>query len=103
MPPVMRLDFKTGVIPLAALATFGGVYVLTPGGAPAKAGVAEVPAIPVFYSGCNEVRERGLAPLYEGDPGYRADMDGDGDGVACESYRGGGGGFHFFGRKSRRR
>jgi hypothetical protein len=99
----MRLDFKTGIIPLAALATFGGVYVLTPGGAPAQAIAAETSAIPVFYSGCNEVRERGLAPLYEGDPGYRADMDGDGDGVACEPYRGGQSGFLFFGRNGRRR
>lgn len=38
----------------------------------------------VFYAGCNEVRALGKAPLYAGDPGYRIEMDGDGDGVACE-------------------
>lgn len=43
----------------------------------------------VHYSGCNEVRAAGKAPLYEGQPGYREDMDGDGDGVACEPRRGG--------------
>ena len=26
----------------------------------------------------------GKAPLYAGQPGYREDMDGDGDGIACE-------------------
>ncbi len=41
----------------------------------------------VRYSGCNEVRAAGKAPLYEGDPGYRPEMDGDGDGIACEPIR----------------
>ena len=41
----------------------------------------------VFYAGCNEVRALGKAPLYAGDPGYRVEMDGDGDGVACEPIR----------------
>lgn len=40
----------------------------------------------VRYSGCNEVRAAGKAPLRVGEPGYRPEMDGDGDGVACESY-----------------
>ena len=38
------------------------------------------------YSGCNEVRAAGKAPLRAGEPGYRAEMDGDGDGIACEAY-----------------
>lgn len=42
----------------------------------------------VHYGGCNEVRAAGKAPLYRGDPGYSAHMDGDSDGVACEPYRG---------------
>ena len=41
----------------------------------------------VFYSGCNEARAAGAAPVYAGQPGYRADMDGDGDGIACEPHR----------------
>jgi len=36
------------------------------------------------YSGCDEVRAAGKAPIYAGQPGYREDMDGDGDGIACE-------------------
>jgi hypothetical protein len=41
----------------------------------------------VYYSGCNEVRAAGRAPLHSGDPGYRIEMDGDGDGIACEPSR----------------
>lgn len=41
----------------------------------------------VHYSGCNEVRAAGKAPLYSGQPGYRLEMDGDGDGIACEPIR----------------
>ena len=42
----------------------------------------------VHYSGCNEVRAAGKAPLHAGQPGYRSDMDPDGDGVACEPHLG---------------
>jgi hypothetical protein len=38
------------------------------------------------YSGCNEVRALGKAPIHAGEPGYRKSMDGDGDGIACEPY-----------------
>lgn len=41
----------------------------------------------VTYAGCNEVRAAGKAPLHAGEPGYRSDMDGDGDGIACEPIR----------------
>lgn len=41
----------------------------------------------VYYSGCNEVRAAGKAPLLAGQPGYRPDMDGDADGIACEPVR----------------
>jgi hypothetical protein len=41
-----------------------------------------VRAVHVYYSGCNEVRAAGLAPLYRGEPGYRPEMDGDDDGIA---------------------
>ena len=41
----------------------------------------------VTYSGCNEVRALGKAPLRAGEPGYREEMDGDGDGLACEPHR----------------
>ena len=40
----------------------------------------------VTYSDCDEVRALGRDPVYEGQPGYRTTMDGDGDGIACEPY-----------------
>ena len=49
--------------------------------------VQQIAAKLVRYSGCNEVRALGKDPLYRGDPGYREEMDGDGDGVACEPIR----------------
>ena len=42
----------------------------------------------IHYSGCNEVRAAGKAPIYAGEPGYSSDMDGDDDGIACEPIRG---------------
>lgn len=52
-------------------------------------GNADTPRIEdsVTYSGCNEVRLRGKAPLFAGQPGYSLDMDGDHDGIACEPHR----------------
>jgi hypothetical protein len=137
----MSIGFKSGVIPLAALGTFIGVYTLTPTARDravsspiastqpqsqamsarkvaafspqsrqtqrpkspeytfsdqqaADYGVAQAPpgdaALEgsLYFSGCNQVRAAGLAPLYRGQPGYRAGMDGDNDGIACEPYRG---------------
>ncbi len=43
---------------------------------------------PVFYRNCSEARAAGAAPIYRGQPGYRSEMDGDGDGIACEPYNG---------------
>lgn len=42
----------------------------------------------LYFRGCNEARAAGAAPLYRGQPGYRAEMDGDHDGIACEPPRG---------------
>lgn len=39
------------------------------------------------YSGCDAARAAGVAPIHEGEPGYREEMDGDGDGIACEPHR----------------
>lgn len=40
----------------------------------------------VYYSGCNAARAADAAPIQRGEPGYRPEMDGDNDGVACEPY-----------------
>ena len=38
----------------------------------------------VYYKNCDAVRAAGAAPLYRGEPGYRAGLDRDNDGIACE-------------------
>lgn len=38
----------------------------------------------VNYANCAAVRAAGKAPLLRGQPGYRAGLDRDGDGIACE-------------------
>jgi len=38
----------------------------------------------VYYANCAAARAAGVAPLHRGDPGYRRDLDANGDGVACE-------------------
>jgi Excalibur calcium-binding domain len=58
----------------------------------ADAAVTDAP-FPVASSGtywrnCDEARAAGAAPIYVGDPGFRAALDRDGDGIACEPYRG---------------
>lgn len=70
--------------------TFGGVLLAPGARAPLpapRASLAAEPARDVYYAGCNEVRAAGKAPLYAGQPGYREDMDGDLDGIACEPRR----------------
>lgn len=47
--------------------------------------VAPAPApVSAYYANCAAARAAGAAPLYRGDPGYRAALDRDNDGVACE-------------------
>ncbi|MCD1144533.1 DUF1524 domain-containing protein [Kocuria sp. LUK] len=62
-----------------------------PGQAPAEEPAPEAapapapaPAEEVHYPSCAAVREAGASPLHAGEPGYRAGLDGDRDGVACE-------------------
>jgi hypothetical protein len=46
----------------------------------------------VYYDDCFDAAEAGAVPLYEGQPGYRPELDWDGNGVACDWGTGGGGG-----------
>ena len=39
-----------------------------------------------WYKNCQQARLAGAAPISRGSPGYRAALDADGDGVACEPY-----------------
>ena len=38
----------------------------------------------VYYPNCRAACQAGAAPIYRGQPGYRAALDRDGDGIACE-------------------
>jgi excalibur calcium-binding domain-containing protein len=40
-----------------------------------------------YYETCDEARAAGKAPIRAGEPGYRPELDADGDGLACEPYR----------------
>ncbi|WP_406633699.1 DUF1524 domain-containing protein [Pseudarthrobacter quantipunctorum] len=56
--------------------------------APARVVPAPAPAAPapgVYYANCAAARAAGAAPLFTGQAGYRAGLDRDSDGVACES------------------
>ncbi|KAB1925839.1 calcium-binding protein [Micromonospora noduli] len=37
-----------------------------------------------YYKNCDAVRDAGADPLYPGEPGFRPELDRDGDGGACE-------------------
>lgn len=43
---------------------------------------------PRAFRSCAAARAAGAAPMSRGDPGYNPNLDGDGDGLACEPYRG---------------
>ena len=42
----------------------------------------------VSFRNCSEARAAGVAPIRRGEPGYADHLDRDGDGIACEPYRG---------------
>jgi hypothetical protein len=39
-----------------------------------------------YYHRCADARAAGVAPILRGEPGYRAPLDADNDGIACEPY-----------------
>lgn len=40
----------------------------------------------VYFNSCTDAKNAGYSNIPEGKPGYRAELDRDGDGVACESF-----------------
>ena len=57
----------------------------TPPPRPRTTSAAPTPTADVSYKNCTAVKAAGKAPLLAGQPGYRSALDGDHDGVACES------------------
>lgn len=52
--------------------------------------MGDKPSIPdgPYYRNCDAARAAGVAPIHQGEPGYRPALDADADGIACEPYRG---------------
>jgi hypothetical protein len=75
---------KLGGGALLNLGIVGGLVALENRTSPEEQARRDAIMASVHYPGCNEVRAAGKAPLRYGEPGYRSDMDGDGDGVPCE-------------------
>jgi hypothetical protein len=60
-----------------------------PAAAPEPAPSPEQIERSAYYPDCSAARADGHAPIFRGQPGYRSELDADGDGIACEPYRGG--------------
>lgn len=71
---------------MAAATTFVAVYAMAPPPGEAPGAPSDKPAN-VYYPNCSTARAAGAAPIRRGEPGYRAELDRDGDGIACELYR----------------
>ncbi len=82
--------YKGLLLPVAVfVGIFGGAtYILTPD-APGKTLVMEAISkrtTDQHYGGCREARANNHENIDAWEPSYRSSMDGDGDGVACETY-----------------
>ena len=88
-PDSFAVRVLTGAI-FAGMVGWIAAPIVTGHEAASKGSVEQVASIErsAYFRGCNEARAAGVAPLRRGQPGYREGMDGDGDGVACEDYRG---------------
>jgi hypothetical protein len=93
----MSKFFPLSILAASAL-SFGAVWIAT---SPSTASAAKGSAS-VYYPNCDAARAAGAAPLRVGDAGYRARLDRDGDGRACEPYKGGNSGSKR-GKRRRRR
>ena len=51
--------------------------------APVQQVVPQAPAA-AYYANCTDAKAAGAAPIYSGQPGYRAGLDRDNDGIACD-------------------
>ena len=52
--------------------------------AAAALGAASVAHADTYYKNCDAARDAGVAPIMQGEDGYDAHLDRDGDGIACE-------------------
>lgn len=73
---------SVGLVAFGALVGAGSFVVLEQGSSSSARATSLV-----FYASCREAIQAGTAPMRRSDPGYRLELDADGDGIACEPYR----------------
>lgn len=76
-----RITWRSGSV---GIEYASDAYQPAPAPAPVPAPAPAPAPAPVYYANCTAVRNAGAAPLYWWQPGYRAALDGDSDGIACE-------------------
>lgn len=81
-----RGQTRNWAAPVNAQPANGGLPSTPPPGGSIKSPVPVVPppARDVYYPNCAAVKAASKSPLLRGQPGYRAGLDRDGDGRACE-------------------
>ncbi|GAA0804604.1 excalibur calcium-binding domain-containing protein [Spirilliplanes yamanashiensis] len=84
LTPSMRDAIGAQLLRCSAIRGSPATLTLLPASPPSAA--AELPP-GEFFATCAEVRAAGRAPLRRGEPGYRAELDRDGDGHACDASR----------------
>jgi hypothetical protein len=77
-PPVRQAPLPAPVAPVPAPAP------RAPAAPPPAPAPKPEPPAGVYYKNCDAARAAGAAPISRGEPGYRAGLDRDDDGVACE-------------------
>ncbi len=83
-----RLLEKLAVAFAVAAAMYAGLFILAHiNGTGAALISPQYNLAEVYYPNCAAARAAGAAPIYRGQPGYRAGLDADNDGIACEPYR----------------
>lgn len=91
--PLQRWSWRSVVLPAVVFVTVfvAAIADWTAPIAAAKMMIDRVKPEPIpdqHFSGCNAARAAGRENIPSWDPSYRQSMDGDGDGLACEPYRG---------------
>ena len=95
-----RREAMRALLLLLSAVVFGltGGYAWSQWSKPTPASVANTSSIPpakpgetsaeiegsVYFADCAAARNAGKAPLYPGQPGYRAELDPQGTGIACQ-------------------
>lgn len=73
----------------ACIFMFAAIFALTaPASLPRPAAKADAAPAAVMYADCDAVRAAHAAPLRAGQPGYRAALDANMNGIACENVGG---------------